>query len=380
MPPKLKEDHMKPNNCASLLGIVLSLVIAAGCGGGSTNTNGNGEKGPVAASISGTIAVGTAPSAIAADSTANKIYVTDFGTQPTFNGSGCSPSGADVTAIDEAMQTTTSVSLNSMNPDAVALNPANHTLDVLAEAYWSGFGGRPVGCGPFLGRMEVFDTTSFQQPSNRVIANSPAGINVNPTTGSVYFTYPALSGVVDIWDSNWNPVATVSVGSAPVGVVVNATSNKIYVANGGSNNVSVIDGASNAVVATITDPNAVKPVALAVNPTTNTIYVANSQSDNVTVIDGATDSVTATIPVGTAPSGVAVDSQTNFVYVANAGNTQSGDPGNITVINGKTNAMQTLTDSNAKNPVAVAANPTTNKIYVANSGSNNVTVIDGAHD
>ena len=74
------------------------------------------------------------------------------------------------------------------------------------------------------------------------------------------------------------------------------------------------------------------------NATTNTIYVANSQSNNLSVIDGATNSVTATIPVGTSPSGVAVESQTNFIYVANAGNSQSGNPGNVTVINGTTNA------------------------------------------
>ena len=75
-----------------------------------------------------------------------------------------------------------------------------------------------------------------------------------------------------------------------------------------------------------------------------------------------------------------MDSQTNFIYVANAGNPQSGDPGNITIINGATNATNTLADPKAQNPVAVAVNSDTNKIYVANSGSNNVTVIDGAHD
>jgi len=319
------------------------------------------------------------------DSTSNKIYVTDFGTQPTFDGSGCSFSGADVTAIDGATQTTSSVGFwfsgsTPMNPVATALNPANHTLSVLAEAYWSGSGGRPISCGPFLGRMEVFDTTSFQQASNRIIANFPAGIDVNPTTSSIYVTYPALSGVVDIWDGNWNFVATVQVGSAPSGVAVDATSNKIYVANKGSNNISVIDGTTNSVVATVTDPNGKGPIAVGINPATNTIYVANSQSNNLTVIDGTTDSVTTTISVGTAPSGVAANPQTNFIYVANAGNTQNNDLGNVIVINGATNATTTLTDPNAKNPVAVAANPTTNKIYVANSGSNNVTVIDGAHN
>jgi len=137
---------------------------------------------------------------------------------------------------------------------------------------------------------------------------------------------------------------------------------------------------SNSVVATIADPNAVAPVAVAVNASTNTIYVANSQSNNLTVIDGAIGSVTATIPVGTSPSGVAVDSLTKFIYVANAGNSETGDPGNITVIDGATNATTTLRDSEGVSPSAVAVNSVTNKIYVANSGSNNVTVIDGAHD
>lgn len=60
-------------------------------------------------------------------------------------------------------------------------------------------------------------------------------------------------------------------------------------------------------------------------------------------------------------------------------NSQTGDQGSITVVDGKTHAATTLTDPSAKNPAAVAVNPVTNKIYVAN-GSNNVTVIDGAHD
>jgi YVTN family beta-propeller protein len=346
----------------TLFAAFIALLVAAGCGGGSTSTNGGGN-GSVAASVSGTIKVGTAPIAVAVDSTNNKIYVADYGTTPT--GVPCSPSGADVETIDGATQSTTSVGFvgDPQNPYAAALNPANHTLYVATEAYWSGLKSG-IDCGPDGGRV-----------NGHVIGNFPAGIDVNPTTGSVYV---ASGGVVDVWDGSWNPVATIAVGSASVGVAVNATSNKIYVANSRSNDVSVIDGSSNSVVATITDPNAVSPVAVAVNATTNTIYVANAQSNNLSVIDGATNSVTATIPVGTSPYGVAVEPQTNFIYVANAGNSQSGNPGNVTVINGTTNATTTLSDPNATNPVAVATNSVTNEIYVANWGSNNVTVINGS--
>ncbi len=384
---------MKPNNCASLLGIVLSLVIAAGCGGGSTSTrtsNGGGGRGPVTASVSTTIKVGTAPSAIAADSTANKIYVADFGTQPAVSGTQfCSPTGADIAVIDGVTGSTTSTSVpfgfvpGQTNPIAVALNPSNHTIDVVVREWGVNWTGK--GCVHMIDRVLAIDSSTFAL--NGFISlwldsgvAGVAGIDVNQTTGSTYVTHEGFVSGQNVGIVDDIGVTTISVGTKPAGVAVNTTTNKLYVANTGSNDISVIDGASNSVVATITDPNAVLPVAVAVNPTTNTIYVANSQSNNVTVIDSATDSVTATIPVGTAPSGVDVDSQTNFIYVANAGNAQSGNPGNIIVINGKTNAMQTLTDSNAKNPVAVAVNPTTNKIYVANSGSNNVTVIDGAHD
>lgn len=52
----------------------------------------------------------------------------------------------------------------------------------------------------------------------------------------------------------------------------------------------------------------------------------------------------------------------------------------MTIINGRTNATTTLTDANLTYPDRVAVSPMTNKIYVLSILSNNVTVIDGAHD
>lgn len=368
---------------------MLVLLVAGGCG--NTNSNGGGSGSPVAATVSGTIAVGTAPRAIAVDSTTNKIYVTDFGKTPTtpISGQGCTPSGADVEVIDGVTQQPiasvgdfSAQAPGPENPFAMALDAAHLTLYVVTVQHWSGAFGRGTCTG--LGEnVRLFDASSlhiFGGLSN----GGGSGIDVNPTTVTLYIAHPfdfqGLRGDdVNVY-SGENIVATISVGAAPGGVAVDATTNKIYVANSGSNNVSVIDGATNSVVATIADPKAVAPVAVAVNPVTDTIYVANSQSNNLTVINGATNSVTATIPLATSPSGLDVDPQTNFIYIANAGNSQTGDPGNITVIDGATHATTTLTDPKAQNPAAVAVNPVTNKIYVANSGSNNVTVIDGAHD
>jgi YVTN family beta-propeller protein len=58
----------------------------------------------------------------------------------------------------------------------------------------------------------------------------------------------------------------------------------------------VIDGNSNTVVNTITVGD--RPGFVAVNPNTNFIYVSTSTENTVTVIDGATNIIIATVPVG----------------------------------------------------------------------------------
>ena len=111
------------------------------------------------------------------------------------------------------------------------------------------------------------------------------------------------------------------------------------------------------------------PTAVAVNPNTNKIYVANQNSNNVTVIDGATNN-TVTVATGIGPDAVAVNPVTNKIYVANA----SG--GTVTAIDGGSNQASTI--STGLYPLALAVNTLTNKTYVANYSSNSVTVIDGA--
>ena len=60
-------------------------------------------------------------------------------------------------------------------------------------------------------------------------------------------------------------------------VVVNVTTNRIYAVNEGSHDVTVIDGVTNATVATVTVGTT--PVGAAINPVTNKIYVANYGSE-----------------------------------------------------------------------------------------------------
>jgi YVTN family beta-propeller protein len=120
------------------------------------------------------------------------------------------------------------------------------------------------------------------------------------------------------------------------------------------------------------------PQGIAVNPNTNRIYVTNYSSNSVSVIDGDTNTVIDTIAVGNAPQGIAVNPVTNKIYVANG---NSGDP--VYVIDGNNNAV-IKTIPVAINARGVAVNPNTNSIYVTTNPGNiyfpNLEVIDGTSD
>ena len=111
-------------------------------------------------------------------------------------------------------------------------------------------------------------------------------------------------------------------------------------------------------------------MAIAGNTLTGEAYVANKGSNNVTIISANGTTTTLSDPNAKTPVAVAVNIVTNKIYVANS------TSNNVTVIDGVTNAISTVSDPNALTPAAIVVNPATGKVYVANSGSNNVSVFD----
>lgn len=61
------------------------------------------------------------------------------------------------------------------------------------------------------------------------------------------------------------------------------------------------------------------PHGVAVNEETNRVYVVNFNGGSISVIDGTTNKVMATIEAGKGPRDVAVNARTNCLYVANLG-------------------------------------------------------------
>ena len=111
------------------------------------------------------------------------------------------------------------------------------------------------------------------------------------------------------------------------------------------------------------------PSGVAVNSNTNRIYVANYYSDNISVIDGNDDILMDVIDVGDSPRNIAVNPVTNKIYVANHfGNS-------IYVIDGDTNSV--IDSIGIERPWGISINTDTNVVYITSTKSTDIFLIDG---
>ncbi len=172
-------------------------------------------------------------------------------------------------------------------------------------------------------------------------------------------------------------------GPHPQGIVVNSNTARLYVADTSTHVVTVVDETNNKTLATI--PVGETPLQpLQINQKTGNIYVVCSTSQEVDVIDGKTNRVIQRIPVSPYPEGLAVNTATGRIYVADEGDRENSqgphDSGmTITVINGQSFApLGTLQVGQA--PDGVAADPALHRIYVATENSNAVVEISDSTD
>jgi YVTN family beta-propeller protein len=136
---------------------------------------------------------------------------------------------------------------------------------------------------------------------------------------------------------------------------------------------------------TITAATGVRPESIAVNPNTDTVYIANSidyktnttgvtgASGSISVINGSNTELLSYIALDGAPLKTAINPKTGTVYVTEPRNNL------VAVINGTTNRV-VATIRVGNRPAGVAVNPATNMVYVANWNYPDgfVSVIDGS--
>ena len=306
---------------------------------------------------SSNLGVNLAPQGVGVNPDTNMIYVTSKTALHQ-------PKGL-IFVINGATNSVTGNITDSSGPESVGANPTTNEIYVSNNGYAT-YSYQP----PYNGNtVSVINGATNTVTTTINVGTNPLGVAVNPSTNKIYVSN-SDSNTVSVIDSTTNTVlSTIQVGSFPLTVAVNPSTNRIYVSNYASNTVSVIDGATNTVVSTI--PVGSYPSGVDVNSNTNKIYVTNTQGNSVTVIDGTTNSIVSTIPIGSSqPGGIAVNPVTDKIYVG-LGN------GTITIIDGATDKIIQML-SLGKVPAGIGVDTNTNKIYIAASGaSDSVFVIDG---
>ena len=116
------------------------------------------------------------------------------------------------------------------------------------------------------------------------------------------------------------------------------------------------------VVATI--PVGTNPSGIGVNPNSNMIYVSNLSDSTVSVIDGNANTVVGTIPGIILPLGLSVNPVTNMIYVVE----MNANAPAVAVIDGSTNTVvktiQIPFSTSGTNSFYDTVDPVTNMIYV----------------
>jgi YVTN family beta-propeller protein len=350
-----------------------------------------------------TIEVGKGPTGVAVDPATDTVYVTNGGigetgdTVSVFNGATCG-------ATQTSGCTSTSVTITvGLAPNWIALDLSNGT------AYTANMAGNSVSVIDIATCNATIVSGCSQKPADIHVGSNPWALAVDQGLHTLYVANNLDETLSAINTDRCNATTqsgcsvrppTMPVGGGPQAVVVDPSTNTVYTANFNDNSVSVGDTDScNAEVTT--DCRKVSPAArvglepegLAVDEATHSLYVADLGSNTVSVIDttGCNAATThgcsnrmATVHVGSQPTGMAIDPQTNSLYVTDAGGST------VSVIDTATcNAVvqsgcgQTPPEVTVdRQPFGIALDPVTDTVYVTELGSNDegdtVSVIDGA--
>jgi len=177
---------------------------------------------------------------------------------------------------------------------------------------------------------QLTEGTSIQLPTTNpdglALTLFPAGLALTPD-GQRLIVADQLADAVSVIDLATGAVATTPVGHRPLWPSISPDGRTAYVTNQGESTVSVVDIAATAPVVTATLQTGLHPNKSVVSRDGTTLYVANGDADSVSVVDLARGTSQAVglapyqdAPVGSNPTGLALDDTGARLFVSNSGN------------------------------------------------------------
>ncbi|UCG87829.1 MAG: beta-propeller fold lactonase family protein, partial [Gemmatimonadota bacterium] len=321
----------------------------------------------------GSVAVGQGARGVAVHSGSNRVYV-----------AGSSDNSVTVVRDNQLEAVITSVggprgvAAHSSADLVFVANGVSNNVSVIDGATHSIVGAPiPVGSSPWGvavseatdrlyvtnsgdGTVSVIDVMAKAGISTVGVGGGPRGVAVNPVSNRIYVANYADNTVSVIEGANNAVLATVPVGASPTAIVVDTVANRIYVAHE-VDDVRVIDGVTNGVVGSI-GPLGGAPSAIAWNGETHMLFVPNNTSPGaIWLLDAATSSVIGSTAVAGVPASVCTDALRDLLMVP----TSSA----IQYLNGTTGAT-VYTMFVATDALGVALNQQTDKVFIADETTN----------
>ena len=254
------------------------------------------------------VTLGDVATDVQVDSTTHRVFVAE---------DGYKSNQADLFILDGATGKTLATLRTGFGDNGIALDTQRHIAYVSCSDQGSIYA---------FTLQTGWQNGPIQATTSRLhIGLHPEGLGVNSRLGRLYVTDTVTHVLSIVDESNLHVLTTLQVARTPLQPLrVDEATSRVYIVCAGGQELDVIDGKKNTVQARI--PVSPYPEGIAFNTATGRIYVADEGDDEgghvhdigttITVIDGKTLTVLGTLPVGKAPDGVEADPALHLVYVA----------------------------------------------------------------
>ncbi|KAL0486910.1 NHL repeat-containing protein [Acrasis kona] len=374
------------------------------------------------------------PIGLAVDSINNLVYIADSGYHrirvvnrtsgliSTFAGTGDYGYNGDyITATSALLYIPTGVAVDSINDLVYIADSSNNRIRVVDR--------RNGNISTFAGTSGVDGTNNNR--ASIVPLNRPIRVSIDNINNLVYIA-DAGNSVIRVVDRSNNKIKSIvgtgypryccdnepytyAVLKYPESTAVDSINNLVYIADSGNHRIRVANRTSglistfagtgdygyNGDYITATSALLYRPTGVAVDSINDLVYIADSSNNRFRVVDRTSglintvagsgvngyngDNITATNALLYRPTGVAVDSINNLVYIADSGNHR------IRVVNRTSGLISTfagtgdygyngdyITATNALLyiPTGVAVDSINDLVYIADSSNNRFRVVD----
>ena len=350
-------------------------------------------------SVTATIKVGSNPKEILFNDITKQVYVSHIGSDDVYVidsatskvvkiiqlGGDPTSMTYDKTSGDVFVASNSSGVLNTISPDfrvsALNLQSTAYFKSAPLNLFYSEIGKKLFILNSSSAELLIYDTSS-RKVINKIITDySPIAILGSEKLALVFINHFDANSIYEVNAKTYStrriPEQTLQnsqVFSKPQGILGDPDTNRVFVTNLGSDKVQVIDGSSLKVLHTITVARS--PQAINIQPVTKKLYTYSPSADSIAVTDiTKSDYPTKIIEVGKQPFGITINSKTNKIYIAFAGESQIG------IMDGDSDKLiGRISLPQGSFPLVAGINENRNKLYWAAYGHDFIAVISGETD